>query len=99
MESGHGNLTRAWASASTKTWWTGRESPGAATNLSASGRPRRDEDCCASLGRPFPSLSLSILMCAMVWVGLCELRFLPAWSLWVRSLSSESPEDSQPTPH
>lgn len=41
-----------------------------------------NEGCCASLGRPFSSLSRSVSGCPMVWVGLGEMRFLLALSLF-----------------
>lgn len=45
-------------------------------------QPRRlretaaNEDCGASSGWPFSSLGYSVPVCALVWVALCELRFL-----------------------
>lgn len=40
------------------------------------------EDCCASLGRPFSSSGRNVSVCPMVWVGLGEMRFLPALSVF-----------------
>jgi len=93
-DSGRGSLPRSWASVSRKTRWRARcaqdggdyavgESPQEPqpSSASASGRQRRIDACCASLGRPFSSLSLDVPVCAMVCVGLCELRLLRALCL------------------
>lgn len=53
--------------------------PGPRSQLQRLWQTKGDEGC---LGRPFSSLGRSVPVCAVVWVGLCEPRFLPALSVF-----------------